>query len=326
MVDIFISYSRDNQREVRLIADKCKALGYAVWWDDQLPPHKSYGDVITEKIGLAKAAIVVWSKHAVASEWVRAEADVARNQKKLIQTALDDTRPPLPFNQIQFVMLDDWTGEDDHFGWSKVRESLAELCGPPDENAVGTEPGYAMPNSPPPEPEPEFPEPEPPERVNRLPLIAALLAAAAAIAWALFLWLPGNEDGGEEEEGPVAQQAAEEEFPLDAVIADADGFTYIRNAPARGAAVIGSVPQGEVFSTREQIADWWEIMTADGTRGYMHESRIRILAEGEAPPENDDLRARAEDAAEAQAEALDDITAAMQGVSDAIEAGGNPER
>jgi YARHG domain/TIR domain len=129
MVDVFISYSRDDRGAVRRIAEAVEALGYDVWWDDDLPPHMSYGDVITSKIGAAKAAIVVWSSHSVQSEWVRAEADVARNQKKLIQTALDNVMPPLPFNQIQFAEIGDWRGEPEHPGWRKVKASLAELCG-----------------------------------------------------------------------------------------------------------------------------------------------------------------------------------------------------
>lgn len=321
MVDIFISYSRENRAKVRLLAEKCAGLGYTVWWDEELPPHKSYGDVITEKIGAAKAAIVVWSKTAVASEWVRAEADIARNQKKLIQSALDDTFPPLPFNQIQWVMLDDWQGEDDHSGWRKIRESLTELCGPPGSVA---EPAYAMPSEP---PEPERADTDDGGQRNRLPLIAGIGTAGAALAIALFLWLP-DRDGpvvDEETEEAVEMDTEEvtvEEFPLRAVIDDPDGFTYMRNAPARGAAVLRSISAEEMFSTREQVADWWEIMAADGTRGYMHESRIRILAEDERIARE----ASAENAIRSQAEALEDITSAMQGVSDAIEAGRDPAR
>jgi len=131
MVDVFISYSRANQALVRRLAEAVKRLGYSTWWDDELPPHLSYGDVITEKIGQAKAAIVVWSEDAAASEWVRAEADVARNQKKLIQTSIDGRMPPMPFNQIQFAAIGDWQGEEDHPGWIKVKASLEALCGTP---------------------------------------------------------------------------------------------------------------------------------------------------------------------------------------------------
>jgi hypothetical protein len=133
MTDVFISYSRGNQPVVRQLAEAVKRLGYGVWWDDELPPHLSYSDVITDKIGSAKAAIVVWSEAAAASEWVRAEADVARAQKKLIQTSLDGRMPPMPFNQIQFAAIGDWRGEDDHPGWQKVKASLEALCGPPGE-------------------------------------------------------------------------------------------------------------------------------------------------------------------------------------------------
>ena len=129
MVDVFISYSRTDLAAVTRLAQMVEAEGYDVWWDADLPPHLSYGDVITAKIGMAKAAIVVWSKDSAASEWVRAEADMARNQKKLVQTALDNVMPPLPFNQIQYAEIGDWHGEADHPGWRKVKVSLAELCG-----------------------------------------------------------------------------------------------------------------------------------------------------------------------------------------------------
>ncbi len=138
VVDVFISYSRDDAEKVGMLARMIASEGYDVWWDADLPPHMSYGDVITAKIGAAKAAVVVWSETAAKSEWVRAEADVARNQKKLIQTAIDDIMPPLPFNQIQCAAIGDWTGETDHRGWSKVKQSLVALCGPrdvPDQEA-----------------------------------------------------------------------------------------------------------------------------------------------------------------------------------------------
>lgn len=147
MVDVFISYSRTNKDKVSQIARAIEQAGYEVWWDAELPPHQSYGDVITAKIQMAKAAVVVWSAEAAASEWVRAEADVARNQKKLVQTALGQVTPPLPFNQIQYADLGDWNGEQDHPEWRKVKASLADLCGPRDAREGGT--AYPFPATPP---------------------------------------------------------------------------------------------------------------------------------------------------------------------------------
>lgn len=185
MVDVFISYSRRDSDMVALIARAIEAEGYAVWWDADIAPHQSYGEVITAKIAAAKAVLVVWSADAAASEWVRAEADMARNHRKLIQTALNGVTPPLPFNQIQFAKLDGWQGEADHPGWRMVKQSLAHLCGP-----VGTRGEHiaeATHRPAPPSPPPAVPvNPVPP---SRWPLFAGIgigvlaLAAAGGFVW-----------------------------------------------------------------------------------------------------------------------------------------------
>lgn len=183
MVDVFISYSRSDKAMVAMIAQAVEAAGYDVWWDAELPPHQSYGDVITDKIVNAKAAIVVWSASAVKSEWVRAEADMARNQRKLIQTALDNVSPPLPFNQIQYAEIGDWRGEDDHPGWRKVKLSLADLCGARAGEVGGGQPPPRPAPSPPPhyQPHPQ-PTPAPAQAASRWPLFAGIGIAVVALA------------------------------------------------------------------------------------------------------------------------------------------------
>jgi TIR domain len=169
MVDVFISYSRTNKEKVAQIARGIEAAGYSVWWDAELPPHQSYGEVITGKIDDAKAAIVVWSAEAAASEWVRAEADMARNQKKLVQTALGDIMPPLPFNQIQYANLGDWNGEANHPEWRKVKQSLTALCGPRDAAADGIAAAPYVP----------APAPVPAPAQQAVPVTAAAFLSAA---------------------------------------------------------------------------------------------------------------------------------------------------
>jgi hypothetical protein len=175
LVDVFISYSRDNQSFARQLADAVRREGYSIWWDDQIAPHLAYGDVITEKIGSARAAIVIWSASAAASEWVRAEADVARGQKKLIQTSVDGIEPPLPFNQIQVAAIGDWRGDEGHPGWQKVKESLAALCGP-----------RATPATPAPAPAPPVSVSVPPQAPmparSYAPMIVALLVVLVVLA------------------------------------------------------------------------------------------------------------------------------------------------
>jgi hypothetical protein len=199
MVDLFISYARADRELVRRLAEAVTALGYAVWWDKELPAHLSYGEVITQKIGEAKATLVVWSRDSAASEWVRAEADMARNQKKLIQTAIDDCTPPLPFNQIQYAALGDWTGEADHSGWRKVRTSLAALCGPAPADASELTPIVARVAKLPPAAVYEPPRrPRARSRSNRVAVatIAASLAVILTVGGLVML------------KGPPAAQAA----------------------------------------------------------------------------------------------------------------------
>ncbi len=288
MVDVFISYSRDNKARVADIAAAVTAAGYDVWWDAELPPHRSYGDVITEKIGSAKAAIVVWSQTSAASEWVRAEADVARNQKKLVQTAIDDVMPPLPFNQIQFADLRDWNGDPSHSGWRKVLMSLEELCG---REAA---PAPAHPTV---TPQPSDLQAPAAPKSSFLPwaLLGLAVIAVAALGWQLLqpgaaapdavpaatlsnspAAAPGSSAA------PVANAGPAEAFTLAAVIDDPEGFTNIRSERSAKSTIIGKALDGETFLTYKQPGAWWRVRKADGTTGYMFRKYIRLV-EGAVP-------------------------------------------
>lgn len=215
MVDVFISYSRTDKAMVTVLARAVEREGYEVWWDADLPPHQSYGDVITAKIGAARAAIVVWSAEAAKSEWVRAEADMARNQKKLVQTALDNVMPPLPFNQIQFAEIGDWRGEPDHPGWRKVKASLADLCGRESEPS-GEPRRYAAPPVP------------APAVASKAPLFAGIGIAAVAVAVAAGVVI-GQRSGAPTGEPPAAESAQ-------ASLASVDSVPVVSEAPAVAAA------------------------------------------------------------------------------------------
>ena len=51
MSDVFVSYARSTERQAHAIADLLRSAGYDVWRDDQLPAHRSYGEVIEERLG-----------------------------------------------------------------------------------------------------------------------------------------------------------------------------------------------------------------------------------------------------------------------------------
>jgi adenylate cyclase len=129
MSDIFISYARPNEPLARQAGDALRATGFRVWRDDELPAHRAYSEVIEERIKAAKAVLVLWSNDAVRSQWVRAEADAARELGTLVQVSLDGVLPPMPFNQIQCADLFGWAGDTNWPGWQKVVSSIGSLVG-----------------------------------------------------------------------------------------------------------------------------------------------------------------------------------------------------
>ena len=131
MSHVFISYARNDEPLAREVADGLRGAGFEVWRDDELPAHRTYAEVIEERIEGASALVVLWSAESAKSQWVRAEADSARTGGKLVQATLDGTIPPLPFNQIQCADLKDWDGTLTAPGWTKLLASVEALVGSP---------------------------------------------------------------------------------------------------------------------------------------------------------------------------------------------------
>jgi TolB-like protein len=128
--DLFISYARECETQAHALAEHFRALGFSVWRDDSLPSHRPYTEVIEEELTQAGAVIAVWTVEAVRSQWVRSEADRARNAGKLVQLRLDDARLPMPFDQIQCADLVGWSGDARHPGLARVEESVRALIQP----------------------------------------------------------------------------------------------------------------------------------------------------------------------------------------------------
>jgi adenylate cyclase len=136
--DVFISYARSSEEDAHRIAQSLRQEGFSVWRDDELPAHRSYSDVIEERLKSAKAVVVLWSAESAKSHWVRAEANTALEGGTLVQAMLDGTFPPMPFNQIQCADLKGWNGDTGSSGWQKLQGSVAALIKTPDDEAEAT--------------------------------------------------------------------------------------------------------------------------------------------------------------------------------------------
>jgi adenylate cyclase len=128
MADVFVSYARPDEAQAKRVADALREQGFSVWRDDELPAHRPYADVIQERLGDSRAVVVLWSSDAAKSQWVRAEADAARQAGTLVQATIDGVAPPMPFNQIQSADLRDWNGSILANGWNTLMASITALA------------------------------------------------------------------------------------------------------------------------------------------------------------------------------------------------------
>ena len=88
MADVFISYSSQDRGRVAELAHALEQSGVSLWWDRRLVPGDGYEGAIEAALNSAKAVVVVWTQAAAASQWVRSEADYARNKGNLIPVRL----------------------------------------------------------------------------------------------------------------------------------------------------------------------------------------------------------------------------------------------
>lgn len=127
MADIFISYARPTAKLTRAMAAALESIGHSVWFDEAIPAHRDYADMISEKLDGAQAVIVIWSAQAASSQWVRSEANRAREMGTLIQVRADSTRLPMPFDQIQCLDFQKWRGDTRAAAWQRLVATVDEL-------------------------------------------------------------------------------------------------------------------------------------------------------------------------------------------------------
>lgn len=105
---VFFSYSRADQPQALPIIEAIEAAGYHVWWDGMLEGGTEFLAQTEAALENAKAVVVLWSRQAVGSHWVRDEATSGRERERLIPLTLDGTMPPLGFRQLQVIDMRKW--------------------------------------------------------------------------------------------------------------------------------------------------------------------------------------------------------------------------
>lgn len=127
MVEIFVSYSREDRARVTPFVELLINKGFSVWWDRDIHPGDSFEESIDKHILEARCVVVVWSQHSVNSRWVKNEALEGMDRNILIPVLLDDVRIPVAFKQAQAADLRGWPEAFNEFELTTLLSSLHEI-------------------------------------------------------------------------------------------------------------------------------------------------------------------------------------------------------
>ena len=255
MVDVVICCSEEDHAAARQLEEAILRAGYSVWWNDG-PADFWHSDAVIEKIGEAKAAIAIWSNASRASGLFHAEAGAARAQKKLIQVSADGREPPVPFDQVDFGSIGDWSDITGHPAWRHISDELQSICG-------------TLPTG----PQREQRE----RRGSRFKLLAVLIPAGVAAA---ALALTGDRDG-RADRPPIA------EAPATPRLAELDA------TPPSTAKAVSPGPPQVISSPRLQPGQQLAAATSDTHLSPEFSSPAKVRPEFGAQPRTD-ANARAE--------------------------------
>ena len=175
---LFLSYAHDDEARARRLAKALEEAGYNVWWDALIEGGTAYARSITHALETADVIIVLWSVASVESDWVRDEAALGRDRKRLVPLSLDRVRPPLGFRQYQFINFRSWRGRRDAPEFLALERAIAAAAGHQPTARPAARPKIS----------------------RRAALIGAGTAAAAVIGGGAFLaidrgWLGGGGEG-----------------------------------------------------------------------------------------------------------------------------------
>jgi hypothetical protein len=131
MADVFISYAHEDRLAAQRVAETLKRHGWSVWWDPDIPPGKTWDELIERELASASCVVVLWSATSLAKAWVRTEAAEALARGVLVPALIEAVVPPLAFRQIQAAPLMDWRGDLDHAGFQQLLCAVCALAGLP---------------------------------------------------------------------------------------------------------------------------------------------------------------------------------------------------
>jgi hypothetical protein len=126
MADIFLSYAREDLARAQPLAEVLSAQGWSVFWDRRIPYGQDFNAYIQAQLDNALCIIVLWSKAALASQFVRDEASEGLNGR-LVPARIEAVTPPLGFRQLQCADLINWDAHTSDEEFKRLPDSIAAI-------------------------------------------------------------------------------------------------------------------------------------------------------------------------------------------------------
>lgn len=129
MSDIFLSYSRSDQRIARSLAGALQRREWSVFWDPEIPAGTDFPERIKSEAETAGCVVVLWSERSVRSEWVLREAEIGAGRKRLLPVLIEAVSPPARFSTLNAVDLKGWIPDTSHPGLRDLLDAIIGMLG-----------------------------------------------------------------------------------------------------------------------------------------------------------------------------------------------------
>lgn len=129
MAEIFISYTSSDRPRAEQLKSWFEDVGWSTWIDRDISLGEGWEQRIKDELDKAGIIVVLWGAEARRSEWVRREALAALESERLLQ--IHATGLPLlpPFDTIQAIRMQSWSGEPGHSERLKLFDAIAKKLG-----------------------------------------------------------------------------------------------------------------------------------------------------------------------------------------------------
>ena len=129
MADIFLSYASDDRPRAERLRSWFDEAGWSTWIDREIELGENFEARIERELAAARLVVVLWGPSARRSEWVQREARAALEHGRLLQIHATALSLLPPFDEIQAVRMQGWSGGQSHSERLTLLSYVAERLG-----------------------------------------------------------------------------------------------------------------------------------------------------------------------------------------------------